>query len=140
SMSNMSEPKLESTEESITTNVNQSISVEQMCERIDQVIDTVEDLPGFQSIIHDLTEKRHRFTQQSYTIALFGAFSAGKSSFANALLGDRLLPVSPNPTTAAINRICPVTADNQHGTVMVYMKEEMEIFQDLAVITKSFAP
>ena len=57
----------------------------------------------------ELAQKADRLENQSFTVALFGAFSAGKSSFANALIGDRLLPVSPNPTTAAINKIMPLT-------------------------------
>ncbi|UTW70994.1 dynamin family protein [Anaerobacillus sp. HL2] len=38
-------------------------------------------------------------------ISLFGAFSAGKSSFANAILGENVLPVSPNPTTATVSTV-----------------------------------
>ena len=62
-------------------------------------------LKGFHSLYKELTEKANRLEQQTFTVALFGAFSAGKSSFANALMGESVLPVSPNPTTAAINKI-----------------------------------
>lgn len=38
-------------------------------------------------------------------IAVFGTFSAGKSSLINALLGDTYLVSSPNPTTAATTEL-----------------------------------
>ncbi|MEN1969464.1 dynamin family protein [Lentibacillus sp. N15] len=117
-----------------------SLSSEDVCTRIDQTLETINGLPGFQTVVTDLTEKRERLIHQSYTIALFGAFSAGKSSFANALLGDLVLPVSPNPTTAAINRICPVTETYPHGSVVVHMKHQDVLFEDLAAICRPFAP
>jgi GTPase SAR1 family protein len=64
-------------------------------------------------------------------MALFGAFSAGKSSFANALIGERVLPVSPNPTTAAINKIMPPQEGWPHGTAKVKMKKADAILQDV---------
>ncbi|MBC8081329.1 MAG: dynamin family protein, partial [Gorillibacterium sp.] len=69
-----------------------------------------------------MQSKAQRLQQSRFTIALFGAFSAGKSSLANALLGERVLPVSPNPTTASINRIAPPDETYPHGTVIVRMK------------------
>ena len=82
----------------------------------------VKDVPGFKKIADELAQKAERFENQSFTVALFGAFSAGKSSFANALLGERFLPVSPNPTTAAINKIMPIDAEHPHGMVLVKLK------------------
>lgn len=78
-----------------------------------------------------LQEKRRRLENKQFTIALFGAFSAGKSSFANALLGEALLPVSPNPTTATINKILPPTDVNCHGTIIVHMKKEENVLKDI---------
>ncbi|MED4609937.1 dynamin family protein, partial [Paenibacillus validus] len=68
-----------------------------------------------------------------FTIALFGAFSAGKSSFANALIGERVLPVSPNPTTAAINKIMPPDPEAgwPHGTAKVRMKSRDRLIADV---------
>ncbi|WP_174613484.1 dynamin family protein [Virgibacillus ihumii] len=115
-------------------------SVENTLEKIENVIDTIQDLPGFQSIIDDLSEKRHRLTKRSFTIALFGAFSAGKSSFANALLGKNVLPVSPNPTTAVINRINPVEKEVDHGTVVVTLKDTETLINDLKQLMKKLDP
>jgi GTPase Era involved in 16S rRNA processing len=79
-------------------------------------------MPALASIARAMREKAGRLAASRFTIALFGAFSAGKSSFANALIGERILPVSPNPTTAAINKIMPPEADWPHGSVKVKMK------------------
>ena len=48
----------------------------------------VENVPGFKKLSVELIQKAERLQNQSFTVALFGAFSAGKSSFANALIGD----------------------------------------------------
>ncbi|MCA0174198.1 dynamin family protein [Bacillus sp. RAR_GA_16] len=89
------------------------------------------DLPGFLHTKQNLIKKARKLTEKSYTVALFGAFSAGKSSFANALIGEKILPSSPNPTTATLNRICPVTEKHAHKTAMIHYKTEEELLEDL---------
>ncbi|MCY9664629.1 dynamin family protein [Paenibacillus alginolyticus] len=91
----------------------------------------IEGLPSMRSIARSMREKSERLRQRTFTIALFGAFSAGKSSFANALIGERVLPVSPNPTTAAINKIMPPQEGWPHGTAKVKMKKTDAILQDV---------
>ena len=90
-------------------------------------------LSQLQSICRSLQEKAERLENNRFTIALFGAFSAGKSSFANALIGERILPVSPNPTTAAINKIMPPEPENgwPHGTAKVKMKSMERLTDDV---------
>ncbi|MCS7459714.1 dynamin family protein, partial [Paenibacillus doosanensis] len=85
------------------------------------------------SICRSLQEKAERLERSRFTIALFGAFSAGKSSFANALIGERVLPVSPNPTTAAINKIMPPEPENgwPHGTAKVVLKSMDRLTDDI---------
>ncbi|MFD2659612.1 dynamin family protein, partial [Paenibacillus thailandensis] len=78
-----------------------------------------------------MADKAARLASSRFTIALFGAFSAGKSSLANALIGEPVLPVSPNPTTAAINRLVPPTAERPHGTARVVMKSREAMLSDL---------
>ncbi|MFC2946918.1 dynamin family protein [Virgibacillus sediminis] len=115
-------------------------AVHQVLQDIEQAIDTISDLPGFQGHMDDLQGKYSRLSNRSFTIALFGAFSAGKSSFANALLGENALPVSPNPTTAAVNRICPINEDHPHGSVAVKIKDKDAIKKDLLLMTRNFQP
>src|SRR5699024_5150009 len=94
------------------------------------------DIEGFDTIVDGLQNKQNRLQNRSLTVALFGTFSAGKSSFSNALFGEKVLPVSPNPTTAVINRISPVDASHPHGTVLITIKNEQELMDDLKTITK----
>ena len=91
----------------------------------------VEGISGFSKLANGLREKAGRLENRSFTVALFGAFSAGKSSFANALIGEKVLPVSPNPTTAAINKIKPVTSSIPHGTVLVKVKDSKTLLEDV---------
>ena len=53
----------------------------------------------------DIQDTLKRMNQNIVKIAVFGTFSAGKSSLINALLGDTYLVSSPNPTTAATTEL-----------------------------------
>src|SRR5690606_28790828 len=96
----------------------------------------IKDLKGFQSAAKELNERAIRLKSRQFTVALFGAFSAGKSSFANAFIGEALLPVSPNPTTATINKIVPVDENHPHGTVIVKMKSKEDLLADIRMSLK----
>jgi predicted GTPase len=108
------------------------VSIEQVIERLETMTSVFRRYKGFGKTADLLEGKKERLSNQSFTIALFGAFSAGKSSFANALLGKRILPVSPNPTTASINRINPVSEVGEHETAHVQIKTYDQLFQDIA--------
>lgn len=88
-------------------------------------------VPGLQQLSQELAERSQRLNDKGFLVTLFGAFSAGKSSFANSLLGEAILPVSPNPTTAAINKIMPVDEAHPHGTVLIKLKDEMMLLEDV---------
>ncbi|WHY75819.1 dynamin family protein [Neobacillus sp. WH10] len=107
-------------------------------ERLYHVSKLIKPLPGFQKLAKELNDKAERLENKGFTVALFGAFSAGKSSFANALLGEKVLPVSPNPTTAAINKIKPVSDVHPHGTVLVKFKERDTMLEDVNRALKVF--
>lgn len=62
-------------------------------------------LAAAQTWQRDLALVRDRLEQRRPLVALFGAFSAGKSSLLNALLDADVLAVSPNPTTATVTHI-----------------------------------
>lgn len=100
-------------------------------ERLRRASVEIEGVPGMQAQAQAMRERAERLTANRFTVALFGAFSAGKSSFANALMGDMVLPVSPNPTTAAINKIMPPTQERPHGTVRVVLKSREAVEQDV---------
>jgi predicted GTPase len=107
-------------------------------ERLHLTSNLIEGLPGFKKLSKELEDKATRLENKGFTVALFGAFSAGKSSFANALMGERILPVSPNPTTAAINKIKPVTSEYPHGTVLVKFKDHATMLDDINRSLKVF--
>ncbi|HJV45022.1 MAG TPA: dynamin family protein [Bacillota bacterium] len=100
-------------------------------DRLIQAADSIEGLPGQLVAIRNMRQRAERLQQNLFTVALFGAFSAGKSSFANALMGEMILPVSPNPTTATINKILPPTEEYPHGTVRVKMKNKADMTKDV---------
>lgn len=93
--------------------------------------DLAATLPRFQLMIDYLRQRASRLENNLFTVALFGAFSAGKSSLANALLGDNVLPVSPNPTTAVINKILPPTKEFPQGTIKVKLKNLSDLTTDV---------
>ncbi|UTR14770.1 dynamin family protein [Salipaludibacillus sp. LMS25] len=84
-----------------------------------------------------LLNRIERYANQTFIISLFGAFSAGKSSFANALLGDNIMPVSPHPTTATINTVKAPTQLHGHGTAVVSFKTEALLKDDISSVAKS---
>lgn len=88
-------------------------------------------IPALQQMAGELADRADRLENKGFMVTLFGAFSAGKSSFANSLLGTGLLPVSPNPTTAAINKISPPDGEHPHGTLVVQLKDEAMILADV---------
>uniref|UniRef100_UPI001A9A713B dynamin family protein n=1 Tax=Paenibacillus cymbidii TaxID=1639034 RepID=UPI001A9A713B len=100
-------------------------------ERVRRAAALVAGVPAMQSLALSLQSKAERLADSRFTIALFGAFSAGKSSFANALIGERLLPVSPNPTTAAINTIVPPGESLPNHAARVRMKPEAVVFEEV---------
>ncbi|KKI88720.1 hypothetical protein WQ54_29865 [Bacillus sp. SA1-12] len=95
---------------------------EQFIKETQVMIERLKKFRGFRQFTDSLESKVNSYNNRSFTVALFGAFSAGKSSFVNALIGDRLLPSSPTPTTATINKIAPTSSEKQHGLVEVKLK------------------
>lgn len=113
-----------------SSNVNQ-FDENAVIGRANQTALALTSIKGFAEIAEYLKRKAARLEKQEFTIALFGAFSAGKSSFSNALMGETVLPVSPNPTTATINRIRPVTKDHPHETADVRLKTVAQMTEDV---------
>ncbi|KZE38020.1 GTPase [Bhargavaea cecembensis] len=112
------------------------VNTEEAIRQASMIAEKVRPIPGFQETADYLIRKADRLGKQDFTIALFGAFSAGKSSFSNALIGESVLPVSPNPTTAAINRIRPADARHESGTADIHLKSAEAMTED---VTRAFA-
>src|SRR5690625_4157339 len=123
-----------------STTEKKQLNIDTIVHLIDETTNELSAMPAFDSIVKDLQSKRSRLHHRELTIALFGAFSAGKSSFSNALFGEQILPVSPNPTTAVISRITPTTTEHLHGTVVITCKTDATLTEDLTYITKDLEP
>lgn len=114
----------------------EQLNREQLVSALEQSSLLLAGIEGMEQMVEELQEKARRLENRSFTISLFGAFSAGKSSLANALIGERLLPVSPNPTTAAINSLLPPDAEHAHDTATIYMKPHELMLDDISYSLK----
>ncbi|MGW1992225.1 dynamin family protein [Embleya sp. NPDC001921] len=78
-------------------------------DHLDFALAMVRRIVGDQERLAQLTarirEIETRLRDDRYYLAVIGEFSAGKSTFINALLGEDLLPTSALPTTGAATRI-----------------------------------
>ncbi len=70
---------------------------------------------GDKSAMESLTEAGQQLNEDTLRVLVMGKFSSGKSTFLNALMGQKLLPAKPTPTTAVIGEI--VYADNAAATL-----------------------
>lgn len=68
-------------------------------------VQTLSNLPIYQSEVTNIKNQIERMDENITKIAVFGTFSAGKSSLINAILKRPILLSSPNPTTASITEI-----------------------------------
>lgn len=84
-----------------------------------------------------LLDRIERYQNQTFIISLFGAFSAGKSSFANALLGERVMPVSPNPTTATVTTVLPSDEKFPHGTAVLTLKSKKSLSEEINSVSST---
>ncbi|WP_408006149.1 dynamin family protein [Pseudalkalibacillus sp. A8] len=105
--------------------------VEEAAARLDTTVELLSKWDSLSDLTNRMKTRSEKIKNQQYTVALFGAFSAGKSSFANAWLKENVLPVSPNPTTATINKILPVTEEYPHGTVKIEIKSSEILLEEL---------
>lgn len=75
----------------------------------------------------ELKSLRRRMEDDVFRIAVVGAFSSGKSTFINAILGRDLLSHATKETTAVLTRIINVAEDDvRRGTGTVYMRDGMQ--------------
>ena len=86
-------------------------------ERISEIDAMMENHP-FSEVITSLEDMVY---SNKFKIALIGEFSAGKSTFINALLGEELLYYANNESTGAVTTI----QSDIHAHVQVYGKNNV---------------
>ncbi|GEK58380.1 hypothetical protein CHL76_09425 [Marinococcus halophilus] len=78
-----------------------------------------------------LEARAARLREQSFRVSFFGGFSAGKSTVANAMAGETVLPVSANPTTAAITHLKAPDGRHPDRSAVIYYKQQAHVLQDM---------
>ncbi|WP_323702353.1 dynamin family protein [Mammaliicoccus sp. Dog046] len=97
---------------------------------VKQQLNQLKSLPIYQSEMNHIESQIERMTQNITKIAVFGTFSAGKSSLINAILQKPILLSSPNPTTASITEI-------SYGTTQeVTFKTYEQLLEEINHITE----
>lgn len=94
--------------------------------KIKNIIDNV---PRYNDFSRVLDDKLQRLKKGRANISVFGGFSAGKTTFINALMGENRLTTSPNPTTATITEI------NGHDSSRVTYKNEVDLIETLSTLS-----
>lgn len=119
-------------------NSNVEIDISQIMNQADKYLNEIREIQYLEPFKLAIEKRLKQLNEVEFTVSLFGAFSAGKSSFANAWIGENILPSSPNPTTAAINRIRPVNETYEHGDVLIIFKTEERLTHQLSQIISSY--
>ncbi|MFF3087893.1 dynamin family protein [Streptomyces nojiriensis] len=73
----------------------------EMCRRAEKVAEQI----GNNGAVKDVTALLERIEDDAFHVMVVGDFNRGKSTFVNALLGDRVLPVKAVPATAVITEV-----------------------------------
>lgn len=115
-----------------------SFPIQQIEALANQYVEKMTSIDLLKPFKETIEKRLEQMNKLHFTVALFGAFSAGKSSFANAWIGEDILPSSPNPTTAAINRILPVDNDNKHRDIIIQFKSEETLVYQLQQLIQPY--
>lgn len=94
-----------------------------------ELVTLLSDSPRYTDYRRLLNDKLQRIDNGKANISVFGGFSAGKTTFINALMGAKHLTTSPNPTTATITEI-----NNDETSTVVY-KSEADLTETLAALS-----
>ncbi len=82
----------------------QADGVRQHLDALERAVEGVE-LPTLPAQIEALRESCQRLIDGRFAVAVIGEFNAGKSTFINALLHDKILPTAGIPCTAVVNAV-----------------------------------
>lgn len=105
-----------------------------------RIADEFKHIEALSSVAESVKTKAARLDAHTFTVTLFGAFSAGKSSFINGLLGTKLLPSSPNPMTAALTEIKAPQNGFEHQSIQVHYKTDEQLAEELRDLLSEVDP
>lgn len=97
-------------------------------QKLARLVQPYEPLEGF---ARRLGARAKRLREQAFRVSFFGGFSAGKSTVANAMTGETVLPVSANPTTAAITHLKAPDDRHPDRSAVIYYKQQADVLQDM---------
>lgn len=88
------------------------------------------------SIVESIDNMAENVEKGLFSIVLVGEFSAGKSTFLNALMGKRILPSFTRETTATVNFLCHKSkAPNGEAGIVYYKDGSTKTISDLSLET-----
>jgi hypothetical protein len=84
---------------------------------------------GCDNIIERLKGYKQELEEEKFTVAIFGYFSTGKSTFLNTLMNADKLPMDEDRSTATFTRLrhCEESEDFEDGDMQVIYKDELDI-------------
>ena len=84
---------------------------------------------GCENIIERLKGYKQELEDDKFTVAVFGYFNTGKSTFLNTLMGTDKLPMDEDRSTATFTRLrhCDESEDFGNGDMQVIYKDELDI-------------
>lgn len=112
------------------------------CDQLERLSTPDEVLPRIQNIFEGLSAQldslqdsevrepidRYKDTiRPEINLVVTGTYSAGKSSFVNALIGEELLPAASEPTTAKLFKIVPLRDGSWQDTVIRFRYKESDV-------------
>ena len=78
----------------------------------------------FSSLEDDLKEVEESINDNEFRVTVVGEFSAGKSTFLNALIGRDVLPHGVNETTATLTYLHNVSKeDPKHNSIVIHFAD-----------------
>ena len=107
-----------------------NVQMQSLIHKVDDAVVHLSSLPDAPSL-QELKDLALRLRDSRRFVAVFGAFSAGKSSLINAFLGNHILTVSPHPTTATITELHRSDADFEEQ-IQVTTKSEAQMWEDVS--------
>ena len=123
--------------------MEQNEQLQEYQERKNKVVEYLSDVCDFlshyedkQSVVESINKMAENVEEGLFSIVLVGEFSAGKSTFLNALMHKRILPSFTSETTATVNFLCHKSkAPHGEAGIVYYQDGHKATIPDLSLKT-----